>query len=55
MVEDGIRPDLTTIEAPVGLIQLLNDAWHNNPDLRPSAEEICQRLDDRMKSLLAVS
>jgi serine/threonine protein kinase len=43
MVEDGVRPDLSNVEGPADFVNLIKDSWHNNPDLRPSAEELCVR------------
>jgi serine/threonine protein kinase len=43
LVEDGNRPDIVNIDAPIDFIQLIKMCWHQDPDARPTAEEVCSR------------
>jgi serine/threonine protein kinase len=43
-ISDGLRPPIVT-NAPEGYIELMNECWHSDPDKRPQATDLYERVD----------
>jgi serine/threonine protein kinase len=41
---DGLRPPIVT-NAPEGYIELMKECWHSDPDKRPTADDIHEKVD----------
>jgi serine/threonine protein kinase len=49
IVQDKGRPDLSRVRDAPGMsdemFNLMQDCWHHDPDMRPSADEVVKRLE----------
>ncbi|XP_035667121.1 serine/threonine-protein kinase STY13-like [Branchiostoma floridae] len=46
-IKDGVRPDVTGRTAPSGLwAAMMEECWHGDPNKRPAAHTISERLQD---------
>jgi serine/threonine protein kinase len=43
-ISDELRPPIVT-NAPEGYIELMNECWHSDPDKRPQATDLCERVN----------
>ncbi|GBB97566.1 hypothetical protein RclHR1_03000009 [Rhizophagus clarus] len=42
---DGLRPPIIT-NAPKGYIDLMKECWHSDPEKRPTADEVLEKIND---------
>ena len=47
-LHDGLRPPIVT-NAPKDYVKLMQECWNSDPDRRPTANNICQRLTNIRK------
>ena len=40
---DGLRPPIVT-NAPEGYIELMQECWHSDPNKRPTATKLCEKI-----------
>jgi serine/threonine protein kinase len=43
-ISDGLRPPIVT-HAPEGYIELMKECWHSDPDKRPQATDLYEKVD----------
>jgi hypothetical protein len=43
-IYDGLLPHIVT-NAPEGYIELMKECWHSDPDKRPTATDICNKIN----------